>query len=59
MTASHQSVFLALMNLLGMVVVRTGLLLRGILLAGLFVAAVQAEGISINKAEMRHGEEGY
>ncbi|MBY0576568.1 MAG: DUF4390 domain-containing protein [Gallionellaceae bacterium] len=59
MTASHQSVFPALVNLLGAVVVRTGLLLRGILLAGLFVAAVQAEGISINKAEMRHGEEGY
>lgn len=34
-------------------------LLFGVLLAGLFSATAQAEGISINKAEIHLGEEGY
>lgn len=34
-------------------------LLRGVLLAWLFAATAQAEGISVNKAEIRLGEEGY
>src|SRR5574340_285830 len=36
-----------------------GSLLRGVLLAWLFVATVHAEGISVNKAEVRLGEDGY
>lgn len=36
-----------------------GLLLRGVLLAWLFIAAAYAEGISVNKAEMRLDEGGY
>ena len=35
------------------------LLLRGIFFACVFVAAAQADGISVNRAEMRYGDEGY
>jgi hypothetical protein len=35
------------------------LLLRGTLLAWLFAVTVHAEGISVNKAEVRLGEDGY
>lgn len=38
---------------------RASLLLRGMLFACMLVAVAHAEGISINKAEMRHGEDGY
>jgi hypothetical protein len=34
-------------------------LLRGVLLAWLFAATAQAEGISVNKVEIRLGEDGY
>ena len=34
-------------------------LLRGVLLAWLFAASAQADGIFVNKAEIRLGEEGY
>jgi hypothetical protein len=34
-------------------------LLRGMLLAWLFAATAQAEGISVNKVEIRLGEDGY
>jgi Domain of unknown function (DUF4390) len=34
-------------------------LLRGVLLAWLFAATVQAEGISVNKVEIHLGEDGY
>lgn len=34
-------------------------LLRSVLLAWLFVAAAQAEGITVNKVEVRLGEDGY
>jgi hypothetical protein len=34
-------------------------LLRGLLLAWLFAATAQAEGISVNKVEIRRGEDGY
>jgi Domain of unknown function (DUF4390) len=34
-------------------------LLRGVLLAWLYAATAQAEGISVNKAEIRLGEDGY
>jgi len=34
-------------------------LLRSVLLAGLFAASVQAEGISVSKVEVKLGEEGY
>lgn len=47
------------MMLAGAVTIRIGRLLCGMLLVCLFVAAAQAEGISVNKAEMRHGEDGY
>lgn len=36
-----------------------GLLLRGVLLVWLFAATAYAEGISVNKAEVRLGENGY
>lgn len=36
-----------------------GLLLRSALLAWLFIATAHAEGISVNKAEVRLGEDGY
>lgn len=36
-----------------------GLLLRGALLVWLFAAAAYAEGVSVNKAEARLGENGY
>jgi hypothetical protein len=36
-----------------------GLLLRSALLAWLFIAPAHAEGISVNKAEVRLGEDGY
>jgi len=36
-----------------------GLLLRGALLSWLFIATAHADGISVNKAEARLGEEGY
>ena len=36
-----------------------GILLRSVLLCWLFVATAYAEGISVNKAEIRQGEDGY
>ena len=47
------------MTLAGAAVIRASLLLFGMLATGLFVSAAQAEGLSVNKAEMRHGDEGY
>jgi hypothetical protein len=59
MIALAKSVSSAFMILVGAAAVPVSLSLRGILLVCMFVAAAQAEGISVNKAEMRYGDEGY
>jgi len=43
----------------GLLQCSAGLLLRSALLAWLFIATAHAEGISINKTEVRLGEDGY
>lgn len=59
MTCPPKTALFVFMILVGAAAMRFGLLLRAMLLACLFVAAAQAEGLSVNKAEMRHSEEGY
>ena len=46
-------------SLFGLLQRSAGLLLRSVLLVWLFAATVHAEGISVNKAEARLGENGY
>ena len=46
-------------NWLGLLQRSAGLLLRSVLLVWLFAATAYAEGISVNKAEARLGENGY
>jgi len=46
-------------NWLGLLQRSAGLWLRGALLVGLFIATAYAEGISVNKAEVRLDEGGY
>lgn len=59
MEALREFVFSAALAAIRVPVRYAGFLLRLILAACLFIALAQAEGLSVNKAEMRRDEDGY
>ena len=60
MTCPQKTIFSVFIILADAATMRSGLLLRALLLATcLFTASAQADGVSINRAEMRHSEENY